>query len=200
MAGRVVSTGFQGNGYGNHVRVSHPNGLFTIYGHLSKYSVAAGQSLSSGQNIGLSGSTGNSTGPHLHYQVMKHSAFNNSNAINPMPYLRRSQGGGVPGNEIGDRVHMAAEAGEYVIPKFRAKDLGWAFLDALRANGVAGVRNHILGTSSVPNSVATTNYYQRIDKGTHITGPITVQAQDPMELARKMEAQKRMKQLTGARR
>jgi len=200
MAGRVVMTGFQGNGYGNHVRVQHSNGLFSIYGHLSRYNVATGQSLQAGQGIGSSGATGNVTGPHLHYQIQKGSAYGNQNAINPMPWLRRSAGGGVYGTQLGDRVPMLAEAGEYVMPKHRVKDMGWAFMDALRANGVAGVKNYLLAGNSVPNTTATHNYYQRIDKGNHFTGDITVQAQDPMEFARKMEAQQRMKALTGARR
>lgn len=199
MPGRVVMTGFQAGGFGNHVRIAHANGIYSIYGHLSRYNVVAGQSVGGGQGIGESGSTGNSTGPHLHYEIRKGNAFSVNAAVNPSPWLLRSAGGGVYGTKLGDRVPVLAEAGEYVIPKHRSQDLGFAFLDALRANGIAGVKNHLINSNSVPNTAATTNYYQRIDKGNHFTGDICVHAADPMEFARKMEAQQRMKQLTGAR-
>ena len=55
-------------GYGNCVVVRHPNGLETLYGHLSKINVKHGQQVTAGEVIGLGGSTGNSTGPHLHFE------------------------------------------------------------------------------------------------------------------------------------
>jgi murein DD-endopeptidase MepM/ murein hydrolase activator NlpD len=66
--GRVVEAGWK-NGYGQTVVIDHGNGLATRYGHLSKIEVEAGQELKRGDQLGLVGSTGRSTGPHLHYEV-----------------------------------------------------------------------------------------------------------------------------------
>ncbi len=57
-----------GGGYGNYVMISHAGGKMTVYGHLTSLTVSTGQSVSRGQIIGYVGSTGNSTGPHLHYE------------------------------------------------------------------------------------------------------------------------------------
>lgn len=57
-----------GGGYGNYVMISHAEGKMTVYGHLTSLTVSTGQSVSRGQVIGYVGSTGNSTGPHLHYE------------------------------------------------------------------------------------------------------------------------------------
>jgi murein DD-endopeptidase MepM/ murein hydrolase activator NlpD len=68
--GRVVQAGWNG-GYGNSILIDHGNGLRTRYGHLSKISVRVGQRVSTGQRIGSVGSSGSSTGPHLHFEVIK---------------------------------------------------------------------------------------------------------------------------------
>jgi murein DD-endopeptidase MepM/ murein hydrolase activator NlpD len=80
-AGTVASADWEG-GYGQKIDVDHGNGYHTWYAHLSKIEVRPGQYVHKGQEIGLVGSTGFSTGPHLHYQVML-----NGTAINPEPYL-----------------------------------------------------------------------------------------------------------------
>jgi len=67
FGGTVRIAGRMG-GYGNCVVVRHPNGLETLYGHLSKINVRHGQQVTAGEVIGLGGSTGNSTGPHLHFE------------------------------------------------------------------------------------------------------------------------------------
>jgi len=67
--GVVVFAGVKG-GYGNCVIVQHKNGFQTLYGHLSKINVAQEQKIKSGEKIGEVGSTGRSTGPHLHYEVL----------------------------------------------------------------------------------------------------------------------------------
>jgi murein DD-endopeptidase MepM/ murein hydrolase activator NlpD len=69
-------------GYGWVVYVDHGNGLSTRYGHLSRIDVEVGRTLKRGEQLGLVGSTGRSTGPHLHYEVRI-----NGEAINPIPYL-----------------------------------------------------------------------------------------------------------------
>lgn len=66
--GMVVKADWQ-NGYGQTVVIDHGNGLTTRYGHLSKIEVAAGQEIKRGEELGQIGSTGRSTGPHLHYEV-----------------------------------------------------------------------------------------------------------------------------------
>ena len=64
----IVRVAARMGGYGNCIVVRHPNGLETLYGHLSKINVRPGQTIETGQVIGLGGSTGNSTGPHLHFE------------------------------------------------------------------------------------------------------------------------------------
>jgi len=79
--GRVTIAGWQ-RGYGNVVYVDHGAGLSTRYGHLSEIDVNIGQTVTRGQRIGLVGSTGRSTGPHLHYEVRI-----NNQPVDPRPYL-----------------------------------------------------------------------------------------------------------------
>ncbi|WP_339932131.1 M23 family metallopeptidase [uncultured Brevundimonas sp.] len=67
--GRVLRTGYDASGFGNFIEVSHPNGMTSLYGHLSRIDVASGMTVEQGQRIGLVGSTGYSTGPHLHFQI-----------------------------------------------------------------------------------------------------------------------------------
>ena len=67
--GTVRAVQNQANGYGLHIILDHPTGLTTLYAHLSEVTVKAGEKVQSGEVIGLSGSSGNSTGPHLHFEV-----------------------------------------------------------------------------------------------------------------------------------
>lgn len=75
--GVVVKSGWNG-GYGNYIKVKHGNGYETVYGHLSKVSVKKGQKVKKGDVIGKVGSTGRSTGAHLHYEIIK-----NKKRVNP---------------------------------------------------------------------------------------------------------------------
>jgi murein DD-endopeptidase MepM/ murein hydrolase activator NlpD len=79
--GRVIIAGWQ-RGYGNVVYVDHGSGLSTRYGHLAEIDVSVGQTVTRGQTIGLVGSTGRSTGPHLHYEVRI-----NNQPVDPRQYL-----------------------------------------------------------------------------------------------------------------
>ncbi|MGW0122780.1 peptidoglycan DD-metalloendopeptidase family protein [Streptomyces sp. NPDC003327] len=85
-AGTVVSAGWSG-AYGNEVVIQHADGNYSQYAHLSSLSVSAGQSVSGGQQIGLSGSTGNSTGPHLHFEIRTSPSYGSD--IDPLAYLRQ---------------------------------------------------------------------------------------------------------------
>ena len=79
--GSVIFADWQG-GYGRLVLIDHHDGVVTAYAHLSSFSVSAGQAVSQGQTIGAVGSTGNSTGPHLHFETRVNGA-----AVNPRQYL-----------------------------------------------------------------------------------------------------------------
>ena len=67
--GGVVSTGWDGDGYGNYIVIDHGDGYVTEYGHLNDFSVGEGERVDRGQQIGGMGQTGNSTGPHLHFTI-----------------------------------------------------------------------------------------------------------------------------------
>ncbi|MGW5235347.1 transglycosylase family protein [Streptomyces nodosus] len=84
-AGQVVSAGWGGS-FGYQIVVRHADGRYTQYAHLSAISVKEGQSVGAGQRIGRSGSTGNSTGPHLHFEVRTGPGFGSD--IDPVAYLR----------------------------------------------------------------------------------------------------------------
>jgi murein DD-endopeptidase MepM/ murein hydrolase activator NlpD len=93
--GRVMSAGWRG-GYGQLVQVAHGEGLTTMYGHMSRMAAYAGEFVRKGQVIGYVGSTGLSTGPHLHFEVLR-----NGRAINPMSVKM----GSGPGHLEGEKLH-----------------------------------------------------------------------------------------------
>lgn len=83
--GTVSESGFHSGGYGNLVKLDHGRGIETRYGHMSAILVRAGQRVTRGQMIGRMGSTGRSTGSHLHYEVRI-----DSRAVNPIPFMKSS--------------------------------------------------------------------------------------------------------------
>jgi murein DD-endopeptidase MepM/ murein hydrolase activator NlpD len=87
--GVVALVGNSSSGYGNYVVIAHSGGLDTLYGHLATALVKVGQIVSQGQTIGLEGSTGNSTGPHVHFELRI-----NQVPVNPAPYLPPGQPSG----------------------------------------------------------------------------------------------------------
>src|SRR5215216_6132255 len=80
-AGRVIYAGWMG-GYGNLVVIDHGGGIATAYGHNSSFAIGNGASVGQGQTVAYSGSTGHSTGPHVHFEVRV-----NGSAVDPMGYL-----------------------------------------------------------------------------------------------------------------
>ncbi|MCT9079205.1 transglycosylase family protein [Streptomyces fulvoviolaceus] len=84
-AGKVVSSGWGGS-FGYQVVIRHADGRYTQYAHLSAISVKSGQTVGGGQRIGRSGSTGNSSGPHLHFEVRTGPGFGTD--VDPVAYLR----------------------------------------------------------------------------------------------------------------
>ncbi|MEV7738276.1 M23 family metallopeptidase [Streptomyces sp. NPDC088921] len=83
--GTVVETGWGGS-YGNEIVIRMADGTYTQYGHLSSVGVSVGQSVTPGQQIGLSGATGNVTGPHLHFEARTTAEYGSD--IDPVAYLR----------------------------------------------------------------------------------------------------------------
>lgn len=84
-SGTVVTAGW-GGAYGNNIVIKHGSHLYTQYGHLSKFEVHVGQHVTTGQEIAKSGSTGNSTGPHLHFEVRTTPYYGSS--VEPLHFLR----------------------------------------------------------------------------------------------------------------
>jgi murein DD-endopeptidase MepM/ murein hydrolase activator NlpD len=81
--GKIIRAGWNNSGYGYFIEIDHGNGLHTLYAHLSKIYVKVGEIISRSQVIGAIGSTGRSTGPHLHFEVRV-----NGSRVNPLGYIR----------------------------------------------------------------------------------------------------------------
>jgi murein DD-endopeptidase MepM/ murein hydrolase activator NlpD len=86
VASGVVTFSGRRHGYGNLVEVNHGNGLVTRYGHNSENLVVAGDTVKKGQVLALMGSSGRSTGPHVHFEVLR-----NGRAVNPIKYIRAAR-------------------------------------------------------------------------------------------------------------
>ncbi|MFD9511801.1 M23 family metallopeptidase [Streptomyces mirabilis] len=84
-SGTVVTAGW-GGAYGNQIVLKMHDGTYTMYGHLSSIGVSVGQTVTPGQQIGLSGSTGNTTGPHLHFEARTTAEYGSD--MDPVAYLR----------------------------------------------------------------------------------------------------------------
>ena len=78
----MVSVEYLRWGYGYHMIIDHGNGYQTLYAHMAKISVRSGERISKGQYVGQMGSTGRSTGPHLHFEIRK-----NGSPVNPSAFF-----------------------------------------------------------------------------------------------------------------
>ena len=85
-SGRVIKAMYGNTGYGNYVIIDHGGSNFTLYGHCASLSVKVGDYVNQGQKIATVGSTGNSTGPHLHFEIRL-----NGSPVNPLPLVKGSQ-------------------------------------------------------------------------------------------------------------
>ncbi|MEQ9186283.1 MAG: N-acetylmuramoyl-L-alanine amidase [Cryomorphaceae bacterium] len=121
MDGRVLNVQFSDQGYGKLIEISHANGFLTRYAHLSSIEVQAGQDVKRGEVIGMCGSTGLSTGPHLHFELLQEDSLLNPEdfmdlkavsmaAVKIAPPLKKElkiiidagHGGDDPGHQVGD--------------------------------------------------------------------------------------------------
>lgn len=82
LDGTVVYTRYGNTGYGNHIMIDHGGGITTIYAHCSQFLVTDGQEIKAGQMIAKIGTTGQSTGYHLHFEIRE-----NGTSVNPRNYL-----------------------------------------------------------------------------------------------------------------
>ncbi|HPA25679.1 MAG TPA: M23 family metallopeptidase [bacterium] len=80
--GKVITAGWNSGGYGNYIILQHTDGTKTLYGHMTKLYVKAGNQVEQGETIGAMGSTGRSTGPHLHFEIII-----NGKRVNPLSYF-----------------------------------------------------------------------------------------------------------------
>lgn len=94
QAGKVALVRNDATGYGTHVRIQHDDGFTTIYGHMMEFAVKVGDIVKAGDVVGRSDNTGNSTGPHLHFELRK-----NNVAIDPASLMVEQLGGVQPEDE-----------------------------------------------------------------------------------------------------
>lgn len=129
MSGTVSKVAFDKDGYGHYVKLLHADGMETLYGHLQCATVEVGQEILSGEAVGLGGNTGNSTGPHLHFEVRIDGA-----AVNPLTLFDFD----IPGFYYADYLRPAEDGS---LTKGSGKPL-------------AGRRTYVVKYGDTPKSVA----------------------------------------------
>ena len=87
----IINNAYGNSAYGNCVLIDHKNGLYTFYAHMTQVSVKTGMSVIQGAQIGTVGTTGNVTGPHLHFEVRINPNWNRANFVDPLLYLPSQQ-------------------------------------------------------------------------------------------------------------
>jgi hypothetical protein len=163
--GRVSSAGWSSYGGGNEIHIDHPNGLQTWYAHLSSFAVKLGQMVTPGTKIGEVGSTGNSTGPHLHYMVLNGGW---PNYTNPADYLN---GGGEsgPGSASGGGWNPIAGLVDLLVDQFKkAFPQGGPFPDIAIGAGkkvMDGAVAFVTGQGGKDNGIGSTGLPYLHDQG-----------------------------------
>ncbi|HEY9371539.1 phage tail tape measure protein [Streptomyces sp.] len=150
-AGRVSRAATIRGSYGNHIFIEHPGGYQTRYAHLSSRGVSSGQSVGTGQRIGAVGSTGNSTGPHLHFEIRS-----GGRVIDPRRFVRFARGGVIdgPGGPTDDMVPMWGSNGEYMTKAAAVNHYGVAMFDALNEMRLPKIPHYASGGSVGPTVTA----------------------------------------------
>lgn len=118
--GTVSMAGWSSGGGGNEVHIDHPNGLQTWYAHMSRFAVDLGAKVAKGQRIGDVGSTGNSTGPHLHYMVLNGGW---PSYMDPAPYLDGGGEAGKPMNPLSGMIEGLVDMARKALPQNAFTDL-----------------------------------------------------------------------------
>jgi hypothetical protein len=125
MWGGTVTGANWGSAYGNHVVIDHDRlpdgrpGLWAVYAHLARVDVRAGQRVEAGQRIGVVGSTGNATGPHLHAEVQRAASWASGNHVNPQSWIDAQKGPAQEGVYL-DRLHYGQRDSDSVAALQRA--------------------------------------------------------------------------------
>ena len=101
-SGKVIMVESSETGYGNYIVISHGNGFASLYAHLSTIAVEKGQYVSTDTVIADSGNTGRSTGPHLHFEIIKNGSPENPKKFLPLVFLFENEGEGENGSDNGD--------------------------------------------------------------------------------------------------
>lgn len=149
LDGKVTRISHMTAGYGTHIMLEHEGGLETVYAHLSSVNVTLGSEVLEGQQIGRSGSTGNSTGPHLHFEVRRNgkpidpdelfrlpfSADEGNCRVNvPVLYVRSGpgteypivdslrEGDSVTGNETAETIWLKIGQNRWIAVRYQGKD------------------------------------------------------------------------------
>lgn len=141
-AGRVIASGWDSSGYGNAVRIAHVNGYQSIYGHNQRLVRQVGDVVSPGTLIAFSDSTGNSTGPHLHFGIKQ----NRGAWMDPMPFLRGAKFDA--GGWLNPGVQQAINATGRPEPVFTAEQ--WTILKALVVTASTMLKSMVDGAATTP--------------------------------------------------
>ncbi|SDX42191.1 phage tail tape measure protein [Eubacterium barkeri] len=123
-SGGVTTAGWYG-GYGNAVKIDHGNGLATLYGHMSEVLTSVGSTVRTGETVGLVGSTGNSTGPHIHFSVLV-----NGDQVDPMSYF----GFAVGTRSLPYTMPILAHQNELIVPAYENpyRNSGGSIIEPIR--------------------------------------------------------------------
>jgi len=165
FSGKVRVVSFERAGYGNYIVIRHPNGLETVYGHMSRHLVRANQIVKAGQAIGLGGNTGRSTGSHLHFETRLLGQFIDPERLFDFEaqdvkgdfYIFRSNGRGTmlaaTDNVVGGEEEMSEEAANALIAK-EAESQAFQQEKIQKMRSKPRARNHKVRSGETLSSIA----------------------------------------------